>query len=256
MKETLKTFYARWLEPWSSGSSPIEIRRGILDQVEAKAVAVGGGKKIFPYDRLRIHLLAADPEQRSVLEGVLADGWDLEASIQQVLDKIGCQIPSGLKLKYVLDEAEDHRFGDRSFFIEYLQSAAPPTDNERPILEIKVVSGKTSEEVYTTQAARIHIGRLPEVLDNHGRLERRNEIAFSEKGEINASVSRKHASIRYDDETRAYWIRDNNSAGGTRIFRDGRPISVGRHLKGVRIQDGDEISLGRAQIAIRLRRGE
>ncbi len=58
--------------------------------------------------------------------------------------------------------------------------------------------------------------------------------------------------MRYDEAARVYTLRDNNSATGTRIFRDGRSIEVGRHRQGVRLQDGDEISFGRAQVRVRV----
>ena len=253
MMETLRNLYLKWIEPWSRGSSPMEIRRAILDEVAARAVAVGGGKKIFPFDRLRIHLRAEDAERRAVLEGVIQDGWDLERAIRRLLESIDCRIPAQLAIGYNVTADDDPRFAGRSYFIEYQQSESLPADGGRPVLELRVVRGTTPEEVYVTSASRLHIGRSPEVLDRHGRLERRNEIAFGEEGGINATVSRQHATIRYDEESRGYWVRDNNSAGGTRIFRSGQPLSVGRHRQGVRLRDGDELSLGRAQILVTIR---
>lgn len=256
MMETLKNLYYRWIEPWKQGSSPMEIRRAILDEVESRAVAVGDGKKIFPFDRLHVHLRAESPEQRAVLEGVIQEGWDLERSIHRLLESIDCRVPTRLDLRYHVNEEDDPRFDGRSYFIEYLQTESLPADGGRPVLELQVVQGTTPEATYVTQASRLHIGRSPEVLDRHGRLQRRNEIAFDEDGEINTSVSRQHATIRYDEESRAYWVRDNNSAGGTRIFRSGQPLSVGRHRQGVRLRDGDELSLGRAQILVTIQRSE
>ncbi len=256
MIETLKNLYFKWIEPWSQGSSPMEIRRAILDEVEGHAVAIGDGKKIFPFDRLRIHLRADGPEQRAVLEGVIQEGWDLERAIQRLLERIDCRVPGRLDLRYHVSEEDDPRFDGRSYFVEYQQTESLPADGGRPVLELQVVQGTATEETYVTSASRIHIGRSPEVLDRHGRLERRNEIAFAEDGEINATVSRQHATIRYDDDSRSYWVRDNNSAGGTRIFRSGQPLSVGRHRQGVRLRDGDELSLGRAQILVKIQRSE
>ncbi len=56
------------IRPWDTGGSPMEIRRAILDELETKVVAVGHGKKILPYRKLRLHLLAEDPEQRIILD--------------------------------------------------------------------------------------------------------------------------------------------------------------------------------------------
>ena len=254
MIETLKKLYAQWIEPWNQGSSPMEIRRAILDEIESRAVAVGDGKKIFPFDQLGIHLRAESPEQRAVLEGVIQEGWDLERAVHRLLERIDCRVSTRLSLLYHITEDDDPRFADRSFYVDYQQTESLPADGGRPVLELRIERGTTPEEVYVTSASRIHLGRSSEVLDRHGRLQRRNEIAFEEKGEINATVSRQHATIRYDEESRAYWVRDNNSAGGTRIFRSGQPLAVGRHRQGVRLRDDDELTLGRAQILVKIQR--
>ena len=58
---------------------------------------------------------------------------------------------------------------------------------------------------------------------------------FLEEGEVNQTVSREHARITWDGAEACYWLRDEGSAYGTRIFRDGRSIDVsGRDPRGVR----------------------
>ena len=59
------------LRPWMKGTSPLEIRRAILDDVESHVVAVGDGKRIFPYNLLRIHLLVPEPDERVRFEAVV-----------------------------------------------------------------------------------------------------------------------------------------------------------------------------------------
>ncbi len=250
MIEHLKNLYRKWIRPWDWGESPIEIRRAILDQIESKVVAVGGGRKLFPYHRLRIHLLAADGEQRAVLESAAKGGWDLERSIREVFERVGCLQPPVLELEYEITGDADPSFGDRRFLIEYGQAEEVEAPAVRPSLELRVTRGTADKEVYRTSASRLHIGRLAEVFDQQGRLERRNEVAFTDEGDDNATVSRQHASIRYDEEIRGYFLRDDYSAAGTRIFRQGRPIEVGSHRQGVRLRDGDEVSFGRAQVVV------
>ncbi len=256
MIELLKKLHRRWIRPWAWGDSPMEIQRAILDEIETKVVALGGGRKLFPYDRLRLHLLAVDPEQRAILDSAAKGGWDLERSIRDSLEGVGCPAPSSLELAVEITGEADPAFGDRRFFVEYGQSPEVKAPAGRPSLELSVTRGTAAEEVYRTSASRIYIGRLVEVFDQQGRLERRNEVAFADEGEVNATVSRKHASIRYDEGSRAYFLRDDYSAAGTRIFRDGRPVEVGSHRQGVQLRDGDEVSFGRAQVVVRMLGGE
>jgi len=84
-------------------------------------------------------------------------------------------------------------------------------------------------------------------------VKRRNDIAFLEEGELNQTVSREHARIAWDPETQAFWLRDEGSASGTLLLRSGRSIEVSRHdRRGVRLQSGDEVYLGRAAVRVEI----
>jgi len=264
-----------WLKPWMTGSSPLEIRRAILDDVESRVVAVGEGKRIFPHQRLRIHLLVPDPEERVRFEAVVREGWDLEREISERLAERGCPLPAGFGVEVAFDEEPHPRFGERRFYVEYLNrepaaataapSAAPAAPSSsaadagvrpslRPSLEVTVLKGTATQRVYEIAGPRALLGRLEEVVDADGRVRRRNDVAFLEVGEINSTVSREHARIAWDQETGGYWLRAEQNASGTRIYRDGRTIDVSSHdRRGVRIQPGDEVYLGRACVKIAFR---
>jgi hypothetical protein len=263
-----------WLKPWMTGSSPLEIRRAILDDVEARVIAVGEGKRIFPNNLLRIHLLVPDPEERVRFEAVVREGWDLEREITERLAERGCPIPAGFGVEVAFDEEPHPRFGERRFYVEYLnrevptapvssaKAAAtvpgpviePETSAARPTLELTVLKGTATQRVYNLEGPRILLGRLEEVVDSDGRVRRRNDVAFLEVGEINSTVSREHARISWDAEAGGYWLRAEQNASGTRIYRDGRTIDVSSHdRRGVRIQTGDEVYLGRACVKVAMR---
>ena len=96
----------------------------------------------------------------------------------------------------------------------------------------------------------MHIGREVDVYRNGGIL-RRNDLAFVEDGEVNASVSREHAHIDYDQTTGECRLFNDRwyargSDCGTRIVRDGVSVEVHRDTRGTRLESGDEIHLGRA----------
>ena len=259
-----------WMKPWMKGTSPMEIRRAVLDEAESKVVALGEGKRIFPYNRLRIHLLDTGPEERAALEAAVKEGWDLKTEIAGRIAERGCPVPAGFAVEVVFDEPRPE-FGERRFFVEYEKAESPAPiaipsvpgaplpegsgSSVRPLLEITVVKGNATQHVYDFEGpSRIHLGRLEEVVDSDGRVRRRNDVAFREEGEINTTVSREHARIAWDDAAGGYWLRAEQNASGTRIYRAGRTIDVSAHdRRGVRIQPGDEIYLGRACVKVGMR---
>jgi hypothetical protein len=254
------------LKPWMKGTSPLEIRRAILDDVDGRVVAVGEGKRIFPHDRLRVHLLVADAEERVRFEAVVREGWDLKREISERLADRGCPLPAGFDVEVAFDEEAHPRFADRRFYVEYLRREAPAEDPaktaapaagppaERPTLELTVVKGTATQRVYEIEGPRAFLGRLEEVVDPDGRVRRRNDVAFLEVGEINSTVSREHARIAWDAESGGYWLRAEQNASGTRIYRGGRTIDVSSHdRRGVRLQPGDEVLLGRAAVKVGMR---
>ena len=258
------------LKPWMRGTSPLEIRRAVLDDAESQVVAAGEGKRIYPYNHLRVHLLVPDPEERVRFEAVVREAWDLQQEIAGRLAERGCPLPAGFAVEVVFDEETHPRYGDRRFYVEYLNEAsaapavsqapgAPPAApaGERPLLELTVLKGTATQRVYELDAPRVHLGRLEEVTDPDGRVRRRNDVAFLEVGEINSTVSREHARIAWDAEGGGWWLRAEQNASGTRIYRGGRTIDVSSNdRRGVRLQPGDEIYLGRACVKVGMRARE
>jgi len=245
-----------WIKPWTTGTSPLEIRRAVLDDAEAHVVAVGEGKRLFPYNRVTVHLLAPDPQERAALEVAAKEGWALELEIAGRLRDRDCPVPPDLAVEIVMEEEALPQFGDRRFFVEYTKSEASPAAAEtvRPLLELTVLKGDATQHVYELEGPRVMLGRLEEVVDADGRVRRRNDVAFREEGEINSTVSREHARIAWDEESAGYWLRAEQNASGTRIYREGRTIEVSAHdRRGVRLQPGDEIYLGRACVKVGMR---
>lgn len=248
-----------FLKPWMKGTSPLEIRRAVLDDAESRIVAVGEGKRIFPYNRLTVHLLATDPQERAALEAAARHGWDLEREIAARLQERGCPVPPGFKVDVAFDDEPRPDLGERRFWIEYAETEPPPiaavaAPQTRPTLELTVLKGNATQRVYELDEPRIFLGRLEEVVDADNRVRRRNQVAFREEGEINSTVSREHARITWDDASGGYWLRAEQNASGTRIIRAGKTIDVSAHdRRGVRLQAGDEIYLGRACVKVAMR---
>ena len=242
------------LKPWMKGSSPLEIRRAILDDVESRVIAVGGGRRVFPFNRLRVHLLAPEPQVRTELEAVVREGWNLKDEVPARLRERDCPVPPGLEVDVAFDEAASPNFGERRFWVEYSKEEAAPQVAAivtRPTLEVTVLKGTATQHVYELDGDRIYLGRLDEVVDSDGRVKRRNDVAFREDGEINHTVSREHARLAWDAAGGGFWLRAEQNASGTRIYRTGKTIDVSAHdRRGVRVQSGDEIHLGRAVVKV------
>ncbi len=251
----------RALRPWDRGTEPLEIRRAVLEDAASHVVAAGGGKRVFPFNRVRVHVLAGSPQEREELEAVLQEAWDLRTDLVERLRERDCRFPPDLDVTvHVADQPTD-AFGDRRFRIEYQRAEGEPAPgggaprSGRPILELTVLKGTAGQHVYTFESAdRVTLGRLEEVLDEDGRLKRRNDVAFLDEGEVSATVSREHARILWDEDAREYRIRREPGASGTRILRDGRSIDVsGQDRRGVRLQAGDEVWLGKACVKVGVR---
>ncbi len=244
-----------WLKPWMKGTSPLEIRRAILDDVASRVIAVGGGKRLFPFNRLRVHLLAPEPRVRTELEAVVREGWNLREEVAARLRERDCTVPPDLAVEVAFDETAGPSFGERRFWVEYAKTEdAPKVATVRPTLEVTVLKGTATQKVYELDGERLYLGRLDEVVDADGRVRRRNDVAFREEGEINQTVSREHARIAWDGATGSYWLRAEQNASGTRIYRGGKTIDVSAHdRRGVRLQPGDEVHLGRAVVKVGFR---
>jgi hypothetical protein len=245
------------LKPYRKGTEPLEIRRAILDEVQSRVVTAGAGKRLFPYNHLRIHLLAGSPQEREELEAIALEAWDLRADIADRLRDLGAKAPADLDVEVLITEEASAAFGDRRYRIEYQKAdAAPPSSpTARPTLELTILKGAATQRVYSFPAAdRINLGRLAEVVDSEERVRRRNDVVFLEEDETSATVSREQARIAWDEEIKAYRLRAEPGSSATRILRDGRTIDVSQQdRRGIRLQSGDEIYFGRASLKITLR---
>jgi len=247
------------LKPYRRGTAPLEIRRAVLDEVESRVVSGGVGKRVFPYNRIRVHLLATSPEESTELEVVTRETWDLTTDVTERLRDLEAKTPADLEVEIVITDQPSPSFGDRRFRLEFSKAeTAPAAEQIRPILDVTVLKGTSTQHVYTFPGTdRINIGRLDEVVDDEGRVRRRNDVAFLEEGDISATVSREQARLAWDDEIKAYRLRAEPGASSTRILRDGRTIDVSQQdRRGIKVQSGDEIYFGRACVKVGLRTEE
>lgn len=259
----------------SAPREPLEIRRAVLQGITDLAQPAGRGRRVMPFDRIDIEVLAPTPDVRRVFEAVFERDGGLEASVRKGLATVGCEpaptfaVTVTYRKKAPGGWASEQRF-DVSGHVHDAAGASPrataistpapsppapaappassPTTASPPTVILKVVKGRASRKTIELRADRINVGRLDEVTDKDQRLLRRNQVVFVEGDEIGDSVSRAHAHIRWVPPGE-FRLRDDHSAYGTRIIRDGRTIDVvPGNSRGVRLQSGDELHLGRAVI--------
>jgi hypothetical protein len=242
------------MKPWTTGTEPMELRRAVLDDVESRVVTAGGGKRIFPYNRLEVRLLADDSQQREAIEAIVREAWDLRRDVTDRLRDSRSSVPAGLDVDVQVTDQPGAEFGERHWLVVYhrAEGAAATAPSRRPTLTLTILQGQAKQRVYAFETSdRITLGRLDEVQDEEGRVKRRNDVAFLEDGEINRTVSREQARILWDAEASEYRLRAEPGASGTRILREGRTIDVSAHdRRGVRLLSGDEIYLGKASMKV------
>jgi len=108
------------------------------------------------------------------------------------------------------------------------------------------VRGQAEPPELDLKSDRVNIGRLKEVSGEKDGLRRRNDIAFAE---TETTVSREHATIRYDKETGRFYLQDGDSQRGTSVFRDSRRLTVPKSpTRGLQLKSGDEIHLGDGRV--------
>jgi len=243
IEKTIERGFRRWTERVFGPADSDElllVHRAVLEEIETKVQTVARGKRVFPYARVTVTLVSADPDRRALYHNAFGEGGRLESDVREALDAVECEVPRGFGVEVATAET-----GEKPFAIDY-GVTAPPDTKLRAAGRLIVVKGKAQEAEFALEKARTNLGRMAELTDTEQRVIRRNDVVFGESGdETNATVSRRHAHIRLEDGE--YRICDDESEFGTRVFRDGRVIEVpAGNRRGERLRPGDEIYLGRA----------
>lgn len=241
-----------------SGTTPIEILHAVLDRAETEIQDIGRGRRVFPFNRVRVHVIAAPGDRKLRARFAAAAGGppSLAERLAERLRSAGCAV-DGVEAAIVYVRRRGTAWADADFHIEFDRAeavAAVPAqhtglDGDR--IRLSVVKGSASQRNYAFGKGRIDLGRSVEIVDQRQRLVRTNHVAFGEEGpDANRTVSRRHAHIEYSGSDRCYRIWDDRSAHGTSIIRDGRTIKVPAGARGIKLQPNDEIALGHARLRV------
>jgi FHA domain len=236
--------------PLDGNATPLEICGAVLDELERRVQPVGGGRRIFPYDRIIVRICQMDAD-RVALQAAFES---VAARLHARLEELQCDVASAIDVKALfLKKTPDGWPEGRLFSIECERAAeaAAPAAHRGQSLHVTVVKGAATQDSYTFSEPTISVGRTEEATDLLGRV-RRNDVAFLDRVDgVTETVGRAHARFRCDRETGEYRIFDDCSSNGTWIVRAGATISVApRDPRGVRVESGDEIHFGRAAIRV------
>lgn len=229
-----------------------EIRLAVLDKILKQGRQVGG-KILFPYNLVTIHVLGAGEDEAAFLTSEFLKGY-FEQEIRKSLTRANFRFPEDLEVEF---SASGELPGAKEDWLRVETQSRPRPEVAPPPRrtgKLTVMRGTATVPEVALNKARTNIGRTVEVYRAQGP-SRRNDLAFTEENEINNTVSREHAHILYLKNTGEYrlyndrWHRQaKNGAGncGLWIIRDGLSREVHRDARGVKLEWGDEIQLGRA----------
>ena len=233
---------------------PLEVRREILEQVEAKIVIDKGGN-LFPFAKVVVALQPPTEAVADIFKTAFLQDGSLKSDIIDKLKDSQAQYPHEMEISVELRQVSNAA-PEQTLPIFQLDFIRPDPSRKPEIPETRLVIVKGSAEYpeYRLKKERILVGRLSEVLDREGRMVRRNDVVFLDNGdEINSTVSRAHARIWLNAEKLEFRIIDESSRYGTCIIREGTPIEIpGGNTQGIRIRSGDEIYFGRACLRFEL----
>jgi len=237
--------------------APLELVHAVLDRAEREIQDIGRGRRVFPFNCVRLHVLAGprDRDARARIDAVVAGPPSLAERLADRLASHGCARATVVtEVLYARQAAPDWQH--TRFHVSFdrvtepslpVLPAAPAAGVPR--LKLTVTKGTGAQRVFVFSGGRIDIGRRAEVLDQRHRLIRTNHVAFAEDGaDENQTVSRRHAHIELVGGEYRLW--DDRSAHGTSIVRGGRTIRVAPGARGTKLAAGDEIVLGHARLKV------
>ena len=229
---------------------PIEVYRAILDEVTSRLDALPRGSLNFAYSRVSVRVLLPNAERRRSYELVLIEADPLARDIKNYFEQNKVEYPTRLKVDVELVDSLPLDVSERGFDITYSNSPASAASPDPSRIQLTVLAGNAERNQYEFVKRRINIGRLAEVLDADMRTVRRNDVALIDDSTVeNSTVSRSHAHLEYDPDDDRFRLFDDGSARGTSVIKDGSVVPVPQgNSKGILLQQGDEIVLGKVRI--------
>lgn len=228
----------------------IELCKDMLEDVRGRILVQERGIRTFPYNRLDLLVFVKDDEQKAAYESVFEGDAGFANRIVEMLAEEGCR-PRELNSSIRVTVDPQQAVLSQPYVLRCTRDgaakAAKPSGERRKV-RLTILKGKALDMAdVTSDADRINLGRLREVMSTSGGVVRVNDLAFAED---ETNVAREHAFLRWNAAAGAYQLYDAISGSrGTRLFRSGESYSLPKGAsKGTTLRHGDEIHLGTARI--------
>jgi hypothetical protein len=258
LESTLARHFDRAAQQWSKTGprGPLEVLHGILHAVDERVEPAGRGTHVFPFNRIKVSIVAAARDTRARFASVIDSDPSLQKRIAARLRERGCD-PTGVLVRISYVPQAESGWESPEYHVDFSQGAPAevpaPEAAQAHEIELTITNGTADKPSYALTMERINLGRCEQVRDNRNRLVRTNHVVFTDAtGSTNDTVSRRHAHIDYHERTGDYRLSDDRSAYGTSIVRNGAAIEVPAGSRGIRLQTGDEIVLGEARLKVKL----
>lgn len=247
LQSRVKSFFDH---PVDASATPIELLQAALDALERKVQPAGRGARIFPYNRITVRIAQPSADR----DAVMAVFKQLEPRLRERLAELRCEPPAALQtqVSVEIDGVDDQPVLALDCVLDELAAPLPaPAARGFATLAIMVLKGQCEQAEYKFAEPVVAIGRTVDPVDALGNI-RRNQVAFVDSRDgISETVARAHARIQLDPETGSYHLFNEASSNPTFILRGGRSIRVPpREPRGLRVQSGDEVQLGRAVLRL------
>ena len=237
-----------------AAAQPLELISLACDDIARNVHPAGRGRYVFPFNSVTVTFPAPTTEHQAPFHAICAGPPTLRERVIKRLASARCH-DADVEVNVQFTDVPDSSWPRPEFHLTMarVERVAAPVPEMAPRLEILITNGTADREAYSFGTLPIAIGRGAEVRDGRRQLVRINHVAFVENGEdVNQSVSRRHARIELDAQTKRLRVIDDNSAQGTAIIRGGRGIAVPRGTRGLTLQSGDEVAFGQARLRVRL----
>jgi hypothetical protein len=236
------------------GQHPLELISLACDDIARHVHPAGRGRYVFPFNSVTVTFAAPTSEHQAPFHAICEGPPTLHERVLRRLASARCD-DADVDVHVLFAEAPDPSWRRPEFHIALsrVERAAAPVPDSAPRIDILITNGTADRGAYSFTTLPIAIGRGAEVRDGRRQLVRINHVAFIENGDdVNQSVSRRHARIELDEQTKRPRVIDDNSAQGTAIIRGGRGMAVPRGSRGLTLQSDDEVAFGQARLRIKL----
>ena len=207
-----------------STTSPIEMVHSVLDRAEAEIQEIGRGRRVFPFNRVRVQVIAGDKESRARMAAVTNGPPSLSDRLIDRLRSSGCAIDT-LEATVVHVRRRGADWTDAEFHVDFDRtevSAARPASPDHAAnaivrLKLTVLKGTAEHRTYAFTSGRVDIGRRSDVVDQRQRLIRTNHAAHGTS--VCGTRAEQQRRIRASTAVRAGVCREARVARSPRGIR-------------------------------------